>query len=68
VLTLPTAPKAHAPARGASASAEVVTEPRRSGRICGPPKKYGDKVLFLDNDEPTTYKEVMMGPDSIKMA
>ena len=27
-----------------------------------------DKGLFLNNDKPTTYKEVMMGPDSVKMA
>ena len=27
-----------------------------------------DKGLILNNDKPTTYKEVMMGPDSVKMA
>ena len=27
-----------------------------------------NKVLILNNDKPTTYKEVMMGPDSVKMA
>jgi hypothetical protein len=61
-------PEALAPARGASASAEGLIEPHISGRLRGPPEKYGDKVLFLDNNKPATYKEVMMGPDSIKMA
>ena len=27
-----------------------------------------DKGLILNNDKPTTNKEVMMGPDSVKMA
>jgi hypothetical protein len=66
VPTPPTAPEAHAFAIGASASAEVVTEPHRLGRLHGPPERYGDKVLLLDNDEPATYKEAMMGPNSIK--
>jgi hypothetical protein len=68
VPTLPTVPEAPAPARGASASVEAVTEPRRLGRLCGPPERYGDEVLLLHNDKPTTYKEAMMGPDSIKIA
>jgi hypothetical protein len=25
-----------------------------------------DEVLLLDNDEPATYKEAMMDPDSVK--
>jgi hypothetical protein len=66
VPTPPTAPEAPAPTRGASASAEVVTEPHRVGRLCGPSERYGDEVLLLHNDKPTTFKEAMMGPDSIK--
>jgi hypothetical protein len=27
-----------------------------------------DKGLILNNDKPTANKEVMMGPDSVKMA
>jgi hypothetical protein len=60
VPTPPTMPEAPAPARGSSESAEVVTEPHRLGRICGPPERYGYKVLLLHNDKPTTYKEAMM--------
>jgi hypothetical protein len=30
------------------------------------PLRYEDEVLLLDNDEPTTYKEAMIGPNSIK--
>jgi hypothetical protein len=52
-------------ARGASTSAEVASEPRRSSRFHVPPERYGDKVLLLDNNEPATYKEAMMGPNSI---
>jgi hypothetical protein len=49
--TPPTAPQAPAPARGASASTEVITESRRLGRLRGPPERYGDKVLLLHNDK-----------------
>jgi hypothetical protein len=62
VPTPPTTPEAPAPARGASAFTEDVTEPCRSSKLCAPPKRYGDEVLLLDNDEPATYKEAMMGP------
>jgi hypothetical protein len=57
VLTPLMAPEAPALPSGAGASAEVVTEPHRSSRLHAPPKRYGDEVLLLDNDEPTTYKE-----------
>jgi hypothetical protein len=66
VLTQPRAPEEPAPASGAGAFAEAIAKPRRSGRLCAPLKRYGDKVLLLDNDEPATYKEAMMGPDSVK--
>jgi hypothetical protein len=46
--------------------AEVASEPCRSSRFHVPPERYGDKVLLLDNNEPATYKEAMMGPNSIK--
>jgi hypothetical protein len=59
-------PEAPALASGASASAKVVNELHRLGRLRGPPERYGDEVLLLHNDKPTTYKEAMMGPDSIK--
>ena len=46
--------------------------PRRSGRIHHEPKRYGflitdDKTIELvDQNEPTTYHEAMMSPDSEK--
>ena len=46
--------------------------PRRSSRIHHEPKRYGflvteDKTIELvDQDEPTTYHEAMMSPDSEK--
>ena len=46
--------------------------PRRSSRIHHDPKRYGflvtdDKTIELvDQDEPTTYHEAMMSPDSEK--
>ena len=45
---------------------EPTIEPRRSGRIRNQIQRFEDEVLLLDNDEPTTYKEAMMGPDSVK--
>ena len=51
------------------ASDQVTTEPRRSTRICTTPEWYGDPVLevmLLDNNEPTSYGEAMVGPDSDK--
>src|SRR4051812_39031991 len=36
------------------------------GRINNQMLKFESKSLLFDNDEPTTCKEVMMGPDSVK--
>ena len=50
-------------------SDQVTTEPRRSSRVRSAPKWYGNpvlKVMLLDHDEPTNYKEAMMRPDSDK--
>jgi hypothetical protein len=66
VLTPSTAPEAPAHASGASAPAKVATELHRSSRLSAPLEWYGDKVLLLDNDEHATYKEAMVGPDSVK--
>jgi hypothetical protein len=68
--TIPTPPTMHeapAPTRGASASTKVVIKPHWSARLRGPPKRYGEEVLLLVNDEPAKYKEDMMVPNSIKM-
>ena len=51
------------------ASDQVAIEPRRSTRICTTPKWYGNPVLevmLLDNNEPTSYEEAMVSPDSAK--
>ena len=48
------------------ASDQVAIEPRRSTRI---PEWYGNPVLdimLLDNNEPTSYGEAMVGPYSDK--
>ena len=48
-------------------SDQVTTKPRRSTRTRTTSKWYGDPVLevkLLDNNEPTSYGEVMVGPDS----
>ena len=61
-----TAPEAPAPP---SVEVPVIgpsIEPRRSGRIRNQIQRFEDEVLLLDNDEPTTYKEAVMGPDSVK--
>ncbi|WVZ96608.1 hypothetical protein U9M48_042224 [Paspalum notatum var. saurae] len=53
-------------------SVETPLAPRRSLRPRHAPDRYmfltlgRHDVLFLDNDEPTTYKEAVMGPDSEK--
>ncbi|PKI78474.1 hypothetical protein CRG98_001114 [Punica granatum] len=53
-------------------STQVTQEPRRSGRIHHESEGYGflvtqgNDVLFIDNDEPTTYAEAVIGPDSEK--
>ena len=51
------------------ASDQVAIEPRRSTRMRTTPKWYGNPVLevmLLNNLEPTSYGEAMMGPDSKK--
>ena len=51
------------------ASDQVAIEPRRSTRICTTPEWYGNPVLdimLLDNNEPTSYGEAMVGPNSDK--
>lgn len=49
-------------------SDQVAIKPRRSTRICTTPEWYGDPVLdiMLDNNEPTSYEEAMVGPYSDK--
>ena len=61
-----TAPEAPAPPSVEVPVIEPSIEPRRSGRIRNQIQRFEDEVLLLDNDEPTTYKEAMMGPDSVK--
>ncbi len=51
------------------ASDQVTIEPRRSTRMRTTPEWYDNPVLeimLLDNDEPASYGEAMMGPDSEK--
>ena len=51
------------------ASDQVTIEPRRSTRMCTAPEPYDNPVLevmLLDNNEPTSCGEAMMGPDSDK--
>ena len=71
----PMATEAPEPVNVAGTAIEVGAEPRRSGRIRNQPMRYEDEILLLDNvdeillldnDEPATYKEAMMGPDSAK--
>ena len=47
-------------------SIEVATGPSRSGRTRTVPSWYSNEVLLLDNNEPATHKEAMMGPESNK--
>ena len=50
-------------------SDQVTIEPRRSTRTRTAPEWYGNPVLeimLLDNDEPASYGEAMMGQDSKK--
>ena len=50
-------------------SDQVTTEPRRMTRTRTASEWYGDPVLnvmLLDNNEPTSYGEEMVGPDSDK--
>ena len=51
------------------ASDQVAIDPRRSTRICTTPEWYGNPVLdimLLDNNEPMSYGEAMVGPYSDK--
>ena len=66
VSEVATAPEAPAPPSVEVPVIEPSIEPRRSGRIRNQIQRFEDEVLLLDNDEPTTYKEAMMGPDSVK--
>jgi hypothetical protein len=66
VPTPPTVPNAPALTSAVNASTGAITGPRRSSRLRASPERYGDEVMLLDNDEPATYKEAMMGPDSVK--
>ena len=48
---------------------QVTTEPRRATRTRTASDWYGDpvlKVMLLDNNEPTSYGEAMVGPNSDK--
>ena len=50
-------------------SGQIAIEPRRSTRIYTTPEWYGNPVLdimLLDNNEPTSYGEAMVGPCSDK--
>ena len=50
-------------------SNQVTFEPRRSTRVRTTPEWYGNPILdimLLDNDEPMSYEEAMVGPDSNK--
>ena len=50
-------------------SDQVTTKPRRTTRTRTASEWYGNPVLevmLLDNNEPTSYEEAMVGPDSDK--
>ena len=50
-------------------SDQVTTKPRRSTRTRTTPEWYSNpilEVMLLDNNEPTSYGEAMVGPDSDK--
>ena len=50
-------------------SDQVTPKPRRMTRMRTTSEWYGDpvlKVMLLDNNEPTSYGEAMVGPDSDK--
>src|SRR5664279_4252021 len=66
VLEMPMAPNAPTPATVTVLEIEAYIEPRRSGRVHLPIARFKDEVLLLDNNEPATYKEEVMGPDSVK--
>ena len=48
-------------------SHQVTTKPRRSTRTRTASERYGNpilEVMLVDNNEPTSYGEAMVGPDS----
>ena len=50
-------------------SDQVTPKPRRTTRIDTASEWYGNpalEVMLLDNNEPTSYREAMVGPDSDK--
>ena len=63
---MPMAPTTPVSTSGVATEIEPRIEPRRSERIRNQISNLESEVLLLDNDEPTTYKEAMMGPDSVK--
>ena len=69
VLVIPTPISEEANDDDHETSDQVTTEPRRSTRVRTAPEWYGNPVLevmLLDNGEPTSYGEAMVGPDSDK--
>src|SRR6187200_2481803 len=69
VRVIPTPISEEANDDGHETSHQVTTEPRRSTRVRSAPEWYGNPVLevmLLDNSEPTSYGEAMVGPDSDK--
>ena len=52
---------------------ESVTQgPKRSGRSCHEPERYGflitddKRIVLVDHNEPTTYQEAIVDPNSIR--
>ena len=69
VHVMPTPIEVEADDSDQETSDQVTTKPRRSTRICTTPEWYGNPVLdimLLDNNEPTSYGEAMVGPYSHK--
>ena len=57
-------PMAHVPQRLWSRGSKFLLN--QVGRINNQILRFESKSLLFDNDEPTTCKEAMMGPDSVK--
>ena len=67
VFVAPTSVEEEANDDDHEASDQVTIKPCRSTRVRTTPERYGNPVLevmLLDNDEPTSYGEAMVGPDS----
>ena len=67
VLVAPTPAEVEADDSDHETSDQVTTKPHRSSRVCTTPEWYGNPILdimLLDNNEPTSYGEAMVGPDS----